>query len=498
SSELPLIVGDIPIFDLYRYPEAVSGAVYHSLNFFGIDITLTGKSVDKQQNFNQVKDRLLSVATIIASDPELTEDLELADGYNGNRVLLLVSTILKQDILLGLVQLPAERVHSIPIPEEMLNSTLVLTENDPIDEDLLSPQNHEDIFEEVKLGEVEKQVRQAYFEGLEKQRLAEEEQQARKVQEEQTRQAQEEQERQHRAMLAAAKAKAEQELEDQRRAMLVEAERLRKQAALAKATSKSAWPSAKRTAIWLATGGVALVALLLWNPKISDKPPTLPATKEVAAPPVPTQKITPAVDQATPVQATPDRVILPVVPTVDSEQDNKSKLAQPAITSIVEKEKSIETVKTGTGRASLAAFANQLTPMDRLRDDPQYTITIPTRKNNTPVGLAFKRNRDGSVTFSIATLMNSVISRTGTAFALTPDTVSGLRLVFQVNPMEAYMFEFDRSGQSSVPQEFWQLFSNISQKAVSVSHVTGKTGKAIQLRDITAIKTRDIVKQLDR
>ncbi|MBF0110540.1 MAG: hypothetical protein HQL76_15335 [Magnetococcales bacterium] len=147
-------------------------------------------------------------------------------------------------------------------------------------------------------------------------------------------------------------------------------------------------------------------------------------------------------------------------------------------------------------RDSLAPFVKYHTVMDRLSDSPYETITPP--KGEKRGVLTYRRHQDGDIVFSLVGMMLHTASRRGDTFRITSETIPELRLVFQVIPKEAFMFEFDVNGVVKVPRAFWDSFSPISKRAVSVSRVISAGSKGISVRDLCAVSITSIKKMVDR
>ncbi|MBF0158063.1 MAG: hypothetical protein HQL58_00915 [Magnetococcales bacterium] len=466
-------VGAAP-FELERYPDAVAAALYHGLSFFAVQI-------DRQQ-FRPFVEKLLAVGSVIDSDPLLSEELELDPAYDGDTIWLLFSTILKPELLMGLLQLQAYQLQPMPVSESLqqriLSSPSLGMDQEP-EQQLIEPEpptTGRDILEEVKLGEAERQMRQAYFDELErKQRLLE--QQMEQLQQVQA------------AAMAAPPPPP-----------VAPAPPVTNHPP--KTAANSRW-----LFIALAVAGVTWMAWLTWHSRatvdsaaLSSSRP-VPAMKMVAAPVPPTSPPPAAatVAETKPSAPAASAVVAPAAPATSAAApaaaETKPATAPAAPATPATTTTTVTAATTGAAKTGLEPFANQLLAMDRLLDEPPYTIVQGNKVGN---GLAFRRNGSGGVDFSIASIMHQKFSRAGgESFTITPETMNQVRLVFQIKPREAYMVPIDESGQVSVAKEFWQPFAKMSQKAVSVSRVLKTGASGLQLRDLTAIKTQEIVKRLE-
>ncbi|MBF0273077.1 MAG: hypothetical protein HQL98_13590 [Magnetococcales bacterium] len=542
------VYSDPPHFDLRHYPQAVSQAVLQGLHFFSIHIPLSGTPEVNRKKFNEVKEAVQVVGTLVASLPDLGHRIDWRDGIRVGVVRLLVSTVLQQDLLLGLSQLPSERIVLLPIPEEMKKIELVdlspAPEEDPESDDLPEPEVYE---EEEQLGDIEDRIRQAHLDEIKRQRLALE----------------------------------DQEQEKQRQAVLLENERQlqRKRQHL-------------RTLGGIAAGGL-LVAASVWvvlgrpvDPtppapvaqtqvttvaKVSDpapKPPVLVTESKSASPapaapvtlqPAPPAAVRPPTEDSKPVTTAPTTVPAPQSTTAATPESkpapalpaetqaaatptNKPETPSPA-TATPGKETpaanqamskpetpSPATAPSGketpTAKGTVVAdadskvpanketkpataeqtdkdpnstapfqvrFAKYHLPINRLLQEPYLKIT--PAKGTVRGGLTYERNKDGDVLFSIAQMMGHTAFRPEDQFTITPDSISAIRIVFQVDRGIAYLFEFGQDGTVVVPAAFWDPFSKSTKKGVSISKVVKKTPDGIHhLRDISAVSVGYIAK----
>ncbi|MBF0308083.1 MAG: hypothetical protein HQL56_00955 [Magnetococcales bacterium] len=467
-------------FDLQRYPRAVADAVRHGLSLYILEIHLRGDGSAKKQQFDQLKGTLQGVGKLIASQPDLDSDFELGSYFQGKQVALLVATLMRKDRLAGVTQLPVELIESLPLPEPAPTET-PLPRNDArvpswqVEETptlTFAPENlpetlitharaDTDTHAQAARERIEAQRQQAYFAELERQR---------RVREEHAREAEQ------KALLRA---------KQQKRLLL------------------------------LSGAGCLVIGLILglwlFDPGPAGKGQTLVA--ETPAPSSPPTEATPppppsrAVAGTTPPDAAPPAdPVAPAAPTVAPDPPRTTTDTEPKLfvlqteTPATPEPTSAKPVAiTPGGEPSLAfpgAFANRFSAMNRLLDSAYRTLTPP--KNQPKGHLSFQRDPDGNVLFSMASLMHHTASRPGDAFTITPESISELRLIFQIDPNQAYMFEFDAEGRLTVPKAFWEPFARISRKAVTVSRVVGKGADGRHVRDLLAISIPSIVKQIDR
>ncbi|MBF0155718.1 MAG: hypothetical protein HQL57_00845 [Magnetococcales bacterium] len=141
-------------------------------------------------------------------------------------------------------------------------------------------------------------------------------------------------------------------------------------------------------------------------------------------------------------------------------------------------------------RPELVSFAQWLRPMNRLQSLPYLQLT-PAK--GSPAGrLLYSPGANGDLRFSVARLMGHTASRPGDTFVLSPETMKELRVVFQVDPGEAYMFPVEANGDATIPRTFWDRFSVLSRKAVTLSRVVADDERGLHLRDLVAVSVKSV------
>ncbi|MBF0184937.1 hypothetical protein [Candidatus Magnetaquicoccus inordinatus] len=136
-------------------------------------------------------------------------------------------------------------------------------------------------------------------------------------------------------------------------------------------------------------------------------------------------------------------------------------------------------------KPGLEPYAQELVAIDRLRHAPYLKLVPPKGKSQNTI--LFDRHAEGGIVFSVASLLGHTAKRPGEEFVLQPDTIKDLRMVFQIDLGEAYLFSFDASGQLYLPADFWNNFYRYSRRAVTLSRVVKTGSKGLQIRDIMAI-----------
>lgn len=121
-------------------------------------------------------------------------------------------------------------------------------------------------------------------------------------------------------------------------------------------------------------------------------------------------------------------------------------------------------------------------------------VRFKPAKNTVHGSLRVQRNPDGNLVFSIADMMGHTAIRPNETFKITPDSMSELRLILQVERGHAYVFEMDRDGKVVIPHDFWIPFSKVSKKAVSVSRVVKQGPDGLHLRDLTVLTMSSILR----
>ncbi|MBF0626971.1 MAG: hypothetical protein HQL91_02000 [Magnetococcales bacterium] len=484
-------------FDLSQYPQAVSLAVSQGLHFFSIALPLSRNPATNRKKFTEVKEQLQVVGTLIASLPELGEDWEWMDDTQAEAMRLLVLTVLQKDLLSGLTQLPPDQIVPLSIPEALQHLVAVPEgpsgTEDPhpfVEEFVADPepsiQEEPDLLTESQLGDVEYRMRQTHMEEIERQRV---------------------------------------QFEEQLRAEQRQAALLANQLQRKRRQSRIGWG--------VAVGGVTVVAALMLAKGLDDfpffpknqkearvvapvPPPPVSAPKEperISAPSKPLPE--PVIQPTTTSSVAP--VVEPPPPAPPESAEPKEKPAQSAsvpdpsakpdaVTAPAQTPKEETKLPQATPeranqkqpgdlsgpRAFLGQYQDHFQPIVRLVNAPYEKIT--PAKGTRHGSLAYRRNENRDVVFSIAEMMGHTASRPGDTFKITPESMAELKLVLQLERGSAYLFELDPSGKVVVPSAFFDPFARISKKGVTISRVVEQDAQGVHLRDVTAISMRSIVK----
>ncbi|MBF0295708.1 MAG: hypothetical protein HQL96_11015 [Magnetococcales bacterium] len=503
-----------PILDnLHRYPQAVARAVSQGLNFFLIDLPLSGDAAARRATLSALLNNLLVIGELIDADPPLEADQTVGRHFTADRARLLLATVLQKELLLGLTTLSEERIRDVPIPEDLKTAVLEEAQND--------------LLEAARLGEAEERMRQEHFERMEQERLAREaearemaaqeaEARERAAQEAEAREkaAREEEAREKAARDAREKAAQdarEKAAQDAREKAAREAEA--KERAAREEKSRAADKKRHRMMILSGTlaAGIAVALYVLTEPK---NPPPLSSvgnkqqTTASAAPtpPTPLPQVAPVTPPPAPVASEPKppepKPESPPMASPAPQPEPPPVVAPPAPEPIPEIGNQPEPVRVVVENAPvtsspLAPFADLLKPMKRLKGTP-YERIVPPKGRTTRGDMLFYRTPDGHIIFSIVTLLDHTAIRADDSFTISAHNLAELRLVFQVNPNEAYLFEFNTVGRVVVPTAFWDPFARISQKAVSISRVMKTEQGVFHLRDLAAYKINNILKILEK
>ena len=104
---------------LEHHPDAVAGAVRNGQRFYELTVTLDQDGNDnKKSALEQFVKLVESVGPVLAFHPALGGDGALPK-LPDNLIRLLITTVLEEDLLQALIQLPPENIHPLPIPESM-------------------------------------------------------------------------------------------------------------------------------------------------------------------------------------------------------------------------------------------------------------------------------------------------------------------------------------------------------------------------------------------
>ncbi|HAT49910.1 MAG: response regulator [Nitrospirae bacterium] len=105
-------------FDLAKYPEIVSESVIHGRRFYRFHMDISGTGSAKRTRFSQTKALLSSVGKVVDTDPPFAGEGDL-EGYRGDVLDLLITTVLEADLLVSLLQTEEKRIQPVEIPENM-------------------------------------------------------------------------------------------------------------------------------------------------------------------------------------------------------------------------------------------------------------------------------------------------------------------------------------------------------------------------------------------
>ncbi|MBF0179720.1 MAG: hypothetical protein HQM03_06810 [Magnetococcales bacterium] len=520
--------------DLRRYPQAVAKALNQGLNFFLIDLPLSGDATAKRTKLAALLDNLQVIGEMIDSDPPLEANWSVDGRFTGNRARLLLATVLQKDLLLGLTSLSEERIQEIPIPQDLQTAA-------PLEEE------HNDLLDAARLGEAEERMRQEHFERMEQERLAREaearEAEAREAEarEAEAREAEAREAearvkaaREAEAREAAAKERATREAEAREKAAKEALEKTAREAeARASAAREKKLRSAeqKRRLMMIVSGtlaaGIAVALYFQMEPNKAPPLPTIDKRPEKIANSTPAPPVAPPKTVLAPPLSAPEVSIPPepkpepppVVASPAPEPKPEPEIAkQPEPVPAVQATTTAMPIASEAGNqpnpvtpqpvriltenapgmnSPLAPFANLLKPMNRLKATP-YERIMPPKGRITHGEMLFYRIPDGHVVFSILSLMDHTAVRPDDSFTITAKSLAELRLVFQVDPNEAYLFEFNIHGRVLVPTAFWDPFSQISLKAVSMSRVVKIEQGVYHLRDLAAYKVNNLLKILKK
>ncbi|CAK0744817.1 hypothetical protein CCP3SC1AL1_1320003 [Gammaproteobacteria bacterium] len=138
-----------------------------------------------------------------------------------------------------------------------------------------------------------------------------------------------------------------------------------------------------------------------------------------------------------------------------------------------------------------------LTPISR-ETATVYTTIIPP-EDVSKGRLRFARNCNGSVTFSISTLLNQTISGKGGRLTISQDTLQGIKLLLQNSKNvrgKALTFDFDSTGQVTISPIVWEAFVENNSGVIRLSHLFDHKGSVSKIRDITMLTTKNVLKKM--
>ncbi len=116
----PATAADSGHLDLQEYPDTVDKAATLGHRFFRL--SLTRSDVTDWRRFEEIRDLLLSMGTLVAMEPRITGKADL-ENFQGASIDFLFSTVLDQELLISLFPLDPEQLQLVPIPANFVHAT---------------------------------------------------------------------------------------------------------------------------------------------------------------------------------------------------------------------------------------------------------------------------------------------------------------------------------------------------------------------------------------
>ncbi|MBF0097030.1 MAG: hypothetical protein HQM04_13360 [Magnetococcales bacterium] len=534
----------VPIpFDLQHYPQEVAEALLHQLQFYSLELHLTGSRTAKREFVSHLKEVVSVVGAIIDSVPRLGEDLDIGENFTGKTLHLLFATVLQPDLLVALTQLSAHQIQHLPVPEEMIVVHKSSSE-DSVSTALIEASNRpsldSDLFAEAQLGELEAKFREEALNALrdENRESGIEETATLPVETPSPEPSPEQNEEEEPFLLVGLEmAPSEVPLQPEEvvepiRLVVDEADwdKWGESSSLpdpaqfppdicvkelpVKEESSGRWRLLVGTAL---AAGVCALLYLNWPKAPPEKSQELLAalptqsTSQTSVP-VPSLSVAPQPDKAPEKMATPSSepalaaataaTVVPVesfgkegkvntVP-VESKLNASMSLNLAKRAAVSEKgdgaqstEKEVTASPRPQPKPGLEPYTHTLTAIDRLRHAPFQKLVPPKGKPQNTI--LIDRHAEGGMVFSMVPLLGHMAKRPGEEFVLQTETIQELRVVFQIDLGEAYLFSFDDAGKLILPADFWDNFYRYSRRAITLSRVVRAGEKGLQIRDIVAV-----------
>ncbi|MBF0621325.1 MAG: hypothetical protein HQL54_05310 [Magnetococcales bacterium] len=141
----------------------------------------------------------------------------------------------------------------------------------------------------------------------------------------------------------------------------------------------------------------------------------------------------------------------------------------------------------------LATYNNQFKHYNRLWRVP---YRLSDSDGPTPI-VAIRTDEKNNLIVDISAFIDRTFSAAGTTFTLTADNIADVRLFFQTESGQGYMYWFRSDGTARIPPEFWQAFIVVSDKWFSFSHVLRiQEDGILTIRDLSSTRVRAMLKYL--
>ncbi|MBF0623813.1 MAG: chemotaxis protein CheW [Magnetococcales bacterium] len=119
ASNLPAVVTrgvDLRNLELFR--QALITAVQHGQMFFVVTLNLPLEREDRKSHYAKIKALMESVGQVVATNPDISGDPDLTK-VSLDTLEILMATVLEQDLLQTLLQVPADQISEVPIPPHL-------------------------------------------------------------------------------------------------------------------------------------------------------------------------------------------------------------------------------------------------------------------------------------------------------------------------------------------------------------------------------------------
>jgi len=462
-------LGTTPPFDLHDYPDDVAVAVAEGRHMFALHFPLP--RVEQQHQLSQLVERLITVGELVTSVPAIGSDFELEKTSKALSVWLLFSTHLRQDKLMEMTQLSTEDLTPLPLPEMM---RVAQAKAEAVE------QPREKKFTELVLRTLQSHL-------------------------DKTPQKVVPQAITPMPMLGATFKERQEEME--LLALQMGPSHFRETAF-----------ARLRNPVLGAVFCIVTIVVLLWSWNHSDIVSNSLGTKRIVAPNVPHESSVIQNAALTPKTPDADKGITPtsvsVVPDVTASvtsKEEKSSDHTPAHqeeksstiskeTTIAKEEKPLVPVEhqaTVNTSPLTREESGRYSPISREAGTP-FTAVIPP-PNVAQGSLRLVRNCDDSITFSIATLLNHTVSRTGGHLLISQEMFQNIKLLLQNtndDKGKALMFDFDAAGQLTISPSIWKHFIKKGSGVITVSHLFENRDGTSIIRDITALPANNINKRI--
>lgn len=190
-------------------------------------------------------------------------------------------------------------------------------------------------------------------------------------------------------------------------------------------------------------------------------------------------------------------------PTIVDHPQTTPESAPKSHHSVQEAKKLPQKVTDDSGRGGASSALDASPSADPIAQGDEVDVVRYRKKpyargaNNPNIVIHVTPKSSGRVRFSIEKMFNHTVYYGKDSFTISQETLTEIKLFFQIGYQKAVVFNFAEDGSVTVSKSFWEHFSTTSKKWVSVSRVLFKKKGVIYVRDIASKPIKSILGELE-